>query len=123
MPPTRVVELGETQGATVCLLVLGGRTEVDRALELLDAAEGPAVAATPTRRARDSRIETLTAREYEVLQLLARAASNTAISDQLGITTRAVERHINSIFRKLELAESDRLNRRVKAALLYASAG
>jgi len=122
MPPTRVVELGESQSATVALLVLGERTEIDRAVALIDAAEDPAVAATPTSRARDSRLGTLTAREREVLQLLALAASNTAISDQLGITTRAVERHINSIFRKLELPESDQLNRRVKAALLYTTA-
>jgi DNA-binding NarL/FixJ family response regulator len=73
--------------------------------------------------ARHPRIERLTAREREVLMLVAQSASNTAISGRLGITTRAVERHINSIFRKLQLPESDQVNRRVKAALLYTGQG
>lgn len=64
--------------------------------------------------------ERLTARENEVLGLLADAESNSAIARDLGITTRAVERHVNSIFRKLDLEDSGDLNRRVKAALLFA---
>ena len=39
------------------------------------------------------------------------------------MTKRAVERHINAIFRKLELEESEDISRRVKAALLYLSRG
>jgi DNA-binding NarL/FixJ family response regulator len=61
----------------------------------------------------------LTTREREVLALVAEAESNRAIAQSLGITTRAVERHINSIFRKLGLAETDNVNRRVKAALVF----
>ena len=64
----------------------------------------------------------LTAREREVLELIAAAESNSAIAQELGITVRAVERHVNSIFRKLGLVESDAVNRRVKAALVFASA-
>jgi hypothetical protein len=37
------------------------------------------------------------------------------------ITKRAVERHINSIFSKLDLGDSENISRRVKAALLYLS--
>ena len=39
------------------------------------------------------------------------------------MTKRAVERHINSIFRKLELEESEDVSRRVKATLLYLARG
>jgi DNA-binding NarL/FixJ family response regulator len=72
--------------------------------------------------AHDARFEQLTTREREVIELVALGASNAAISTQLGITTRAVERHINSIFRKLAVPRSDDVNRRVKVALLYAAA-
>src|SRR5262249_20237316 len=58
----------------------------------------------------------LTVREREVLTLLAAAESNNAIARDLGVTTRAVERHVNSIFRKLDLEDSRDLNRRVRAA-------
>jgi DNA-binding NarL/FixJ family response regulator len=71
-------------------------------------------------RARDaSHLDSLTARENDVLVLLAEGWSNAAIGEQLGITTRAVERHICSIFAKLDLGDSSRHNRRVRAALLY----
>jgi DNA-binding NarL/FixJ family response regulator len=46
------------------------------------------------------------------MTLVAKAESNRAIAQALGITTRAVERHINSIFRKLSLAETQDVNRR-----------
>ncbi len=49
------------------------------------------------------RLDRLTTREREVLALIAKAETNAAISADLGITTRAVERHVNSIFRKLEI--------------------
>jgi DNA-binding NarL/FixJ family response regulator len=65
------------------------------------------------------RLDRLTPREREVLALIAQADTNTAISNELGITTRAVERHVNSIFRKLEIPADGLVNRRVKAALSY----
>jgi DNA-binding NarL/FixJ family response regulator len=61
----------------------------------------------------------LTPRELETLALLAEGRSNHAIAERLAITDRAVERHINSIFTKLELADPAHFNRRVKAALMY----
>lgn len=71
-------------------------------------------------RARDaSRFESLTARETDVLVLVAEGWSNAGIGEQLGITTRAVERHVSSIFSKLGLGESSHHNPRVRAALLY----
>jgi DNA-binding NarL/FixJ family response regulator len=66
-----------------------------------------------------SRIDKLTPREREILALIAEGRSNAAIAQGLFITTRAVERHINAIFTRLELAESSDSNRRVQAVLVY----
>src|SRR5690348_256328 len=44
------------------------------------------------------KLDRLTAREREILALVARAETNGAIAAELGITRRAVERHVNSIF-------------------------
>lgn len=73
------------------------------------------------RKRTDSRLNTLTARESEILGLIAEGRSNAAIAAKLVITKRAVERHINSIFMKLDLGEPEDVSRRVKAALLYLS--
>jgi DNA-binding NarL/FixJ family response regulator len=61
----------------------------------------------------------LTAREREVLALIAEGRSNTAIAEALVITGGVVEKHIASIFAKLGLAPSDNDNRRVIAAIKY----
>jgi DNA-binding NarL/FixJ family response regulator len=66
-------------------------------------------------------LDELTPRELEILGLIAEGRSNAAIADELVVTKRAVERHINAIFRKLDLEESEDVSRRVKAALLYLS--
>jgi DNA-binding NarL/FixJ family response regulator len=73
------------------------------------------------RQPRNVTLDRLTVRERQVLTLLAAAESNNAIARDLGITTRAVERHVNSIFRKLDLEDSGDTNRRVRAALLFTS--
>lgn len=65
-----------------------------------------------------SRLDELTAREREVLALVAEGWSNAGIGEQLGITTRAVEGHVRSIFSKLEITNTEH-HRRVRAALLY----
>ena len=67
----------------------------------------------------DPGIEKLTSREREILALIAEGRSNTSIAESLEITKRAVERHINGIFAKLDLPEDGDVNRRVKATLLY----
>jgi DNA-binding NarL/FixJ family response regulator len=61
----------------------------------------------------------LSPREHEVLSEMATGANNTAIAERLFVTVRAVERHINSIFAKLGLAEEREVHRRVRAVLLY----
>jgi len=67
----------------------------------------------------DPRLESLTPRELEILAMIAEGRSNAAIADELVVTKRAVERHINSIFLKLDLREAEDVSRRVKAALHY----
>ena len=61
----------------------------------------------------------LTAREQEVLAEVAAGKSNAAIAASLFLTKRAVEKHINAIFMKLNLRESEDTSRRVTAALIY----
>jgi DNA-binding NarL/FixJ family response regulator len=67
----------------------------------------------------DSRLDTLTSREREILGLIAEGRSNAGIAETLVITKRAVERHINSIFMKLDLGDPEDVSRRVKATLLF----
>jgi len=62
-------------------------------------------------------LDDLTAREREVLALMAEGHSNLAISDRLTLSPRTVERHIAHIFAKLDLADSDDQHRRVLAVL------
>jgi DNA-binding NarL/FixJ family response regulator len=64
-------------------------------------------------------LDEVSPRELDVLGLIAAGRTNAAIAKELVITSRAVERHVNAIFRKLHLTESTDLNRRVLAALLY----
>jgi DNA-binding NarL/FixJ family response regulator len=66
-----------------------------------------------------SPLATLTPREHDVLSELAQGKSNSAIAGSLYLTKRAVEKHVNSIFMKLELGSPDDVSRRVKAALLF----
>jgi DNA-binding NarL/FixJ family response regulator len=61
----------------------------------------------------------LTPRELEILALIAEGRSNSSIAAELVLTKRAVERHINSIFMKLDLGNTEDISRRVKAALIY----
>jgi DNA-binding NarL/FixJ family response regulator len=70
-----------------------------------------------------SPLATLTRREHDVLAELAQGKSNAAIATSLVLTKRAVEKHINAIFTKLELDSPDDVSRRVKAALLFLASG
>ena len=68
---------------------------------------------------RASPLDVLTPREREILVEMARGASNAAIAETLGLTKRAVEKHINSVFAKLDLPLSGDVSRRVRAVLLF----
>jgi DNA-binding NarL/FixJ family response regulator len=66
-----------------------------------------------------SPVERLTEREREVMAEMAQGRSNRAIADSLFLSERAVEKHINSIFTKLDLLPEKETNRRVSAVLLF----
>jgi DNA-binding NarL/FixJ family response regulator len=74
------------------------------------------------RRARDEPVARLSAREREVLALMAEGRSNSAIAQRLRVSDKAVGKHCTSIFAKLDLAPSDDDNRRVLAVLAYLNA-
>jgi DNA-binding NarL/FixJ family response regulator len=62
-------------------------------------------------------LDELTARERSVLSLVAEGRSNRAIAKKLYLSTRAVERHVQTIFQKLRLPDTEDDNRRVLAVL------
>jgi DNA-binding NarL/FixJ family response regulator len=64
-------------------------------------------------------LSSLTAREREVLALMAEGRTNVGIARRLWLTDRTVETHVGSILAKLGLANSDEDHRRVLAVLLY----
>jgi DNA-binding NarL/FixJ family response regulator len=88
----------------------GGSVIDPKVVEILVAAKA---------RAESSRLSQLTPREHEVLAEIAEGKSNTAIAESLVLTKRAVEKHINSIFMKVGLANADDVSKRVKATLLF----
>ena len=67
----------------------------------------------------DGPLERLTAREREVLTLMAEGRSNAAIAEAMFVSEKAVSKHSNSIFTKLDLPVSADDNRRVLAVLAY----
>jgi DNA-binding NarL/FixJ family response regulator len=75
------------------------------------------------RAAADQPLGRLTARELEVLELMAQGRSNAAIAGQLVVTERAIAKHTSNIFAKLDLEVSDDDNRRVLAVLAYLDQG
>ncbi len=97
-----------------------GTDEGIRAAERLDPKVIEGLVAAKVRKAQ-SPLADLTPREHEVLALMAQGKNNAAIAATLFLTERAVEKHINSIFSKLSLAEEKDTHRRVRAALLYLS--
>jgi DNA-binding NarL/FixJ family response regulator len=74
-------------------------------------------------RADRSPLNELTPREREVLGEIAQGKSNSAIGESLFLTKRAVEKHINAIFMKLGLGDSEDVSKRVKAALIFLADG
>ncbi len=71
------------------------------------------------RRRRDDPLDELTPRERDVLALMAEGRSNSAIAEKLVVSERAVEKHVTSIFSKLDLTSSGQDHRRVLAVLAY----
>jgi DNA-binding NarL/FixJ family response regulator len=96
--------------AAIEAIATGGSVIDPKVVEMLVEARSGAAA---------SPLAGLTTREREILGEIAQGKSNSAIAGSLGLSKRAVEKHINSIFTKLELPESEDLSRRVTAALLF----
>jgi DNA-binding NarL/FixJ family response regulator len=71
------------------------------------------------RRREEGPLDALTGRERDVLELMAEGKTNRAIAGQLFISERAVERHVTSIFAKLDLPTTEQDHRRVLAVLAY----
>lgn len=105
----RVSDPGEL-GRAVRTVAAGGSVIDPRVVEALVSARGTA---------RSSPLRGLTPREREVLASIAQGRSNAAVGADLGLTERAVEKHINALFAKLGLTDEPDLNRRVAAVLLY----
>jgi DNA-binding NarL/FixJ family response regulator len=95
--------------------VASGGTALDREVvaELFRARTG-----TPA----DAALAALTPREREVLGLMAEGRSNAAIARAMVVTPGAVEKHVSSIFGKLDLPSTDDDHRRVLAVLAYVRA-
>ncbi len=107
------------------------KDRVSRLADLSDALErvasggtvlDPEVVAQLFARRRRDPLDELTAREREVLGLMAEGRTNVAIARKLVVTGGAVEKHISSIFAKLDLPPSDDDHRRVLAVLTWLKA-
>jgi DNA-binding NarL/FixJ family response regulator len=92
--------------------------EVARGGSVLDPKVVEALVAAKDRMAH-SPLGALTEREREVLSHMAQGENNAAIARALFLTERAVEKHINSLFHKLDLTEEPDVHRRVMAVLAF----
>jgi DNA-binding NarL/FixJ family response regulator len=121
-----LAELLATGAEGVGYLLKDRIAEVERLSEAVErvAAGGsvldPEVVAQMLGRSREEDpLDALTAREREVLGLMAEGRTNRAIAGELFISERAVERHVTGIFTKLELSPAEEDHRRVLAVLTY----
>jgi DNA-binding NarL/FixJ family response regulator len=126
--PAFAVELLESGSAGRAYLLkerVGNRAELTAAIHAVatggSVVDPKIVDALIAERARadGSPLATLTPREREVLAEVAAGKSNSAIAESLVLTKRAVEKHINAIFLKLGLRDSEDVSRRVKATLIF----
>jgi DNA-binding NarL/FixJ family response regulator len=96
--------------------LIGAIHEVARGSSVVDA---KVVDALVRGRAARSALDRLTPREQQVIAEMAAGKDNSAIAASLVLTVKAVEKHINSTFSKLGLAEEREVHKRVKAVLLW----
>jgi DNA-binding NarL/FixJ family response regulator len=79
----------------------------------------PEIVSRLLRRPAPDPVDALTPREREVLALMAEGRSNQGIAERLGVTERAVQKHITGVFAKLDLPATGDDHRRVLAVLAY----
>jgi DNA-binding NarL/FixJ family response regulator len=94
--------------------------EVARGGSVIDPKVVEALVAARSARA-SSPLERLTPREREVLAEMAQGKNNAGVATSLVLSERAVEKHINSVFSKLDLSGEREVHRRVKAVLMFLS--
>ncbi|HUQ57322.1 response regulator transcription factor [Lentzea sp.] len=119
-------ELITGTGGKVGYLLKDRVAQVDEFLEALDRVAAGGAAFDPevvrrllTRTSHVDPLETLTAREKTVLELMAQGLTNTRISESLHVSLSSTEKHINAIFDKLGLSGEAGLSRRVLAVVRY----
>jgi DNA-binding NarL/FixJ family response regulator len=126
--PTYALELLESGSARRAYLLKERVSDVDQLSRAIHEVAGggsvidpKVVEALVAARAskQDSPLDRLTPREHEVLAEMAQGRNNASVGTALGLSERAVEKHINSVFSKLGLSEEPDVHRRVKAVLLY----
>jgi DNA-binding NarL/FixJ family response regulator len=118
--------VGDSRGGGVGYLLKDRVADVARFVEAVrrvgeggSALDPEVVAQLLGRARREDPLAGLTAREREVLGLMAEGRSNTAIAEQLVVSERAVEKHVTGIFGKLGLAPASEDHRRVLAVLTF----
>jgi DNA-binding NarL/FixJ family response regulator len=123
LEPAYMLELVGDNAAGVGYLL---KDRVRDVAEFVDAVErvaaggtafDPGVVSSLVQGRRGSVLDDLTERERNVLSLIAEGRSNKAIAKQLYLSPRAIERHVQAVFQKLRLPESEDDNRRVLAVL------
>ena len=121
--PTYMLELVGDDASGVGYLLKDRVRDVAQFLEAVErvatggTAFDPAAVSTLVAGRRRSALDDLSERERSVLALIAEGLSNRAIAKQLHLSPRAIERHVQTIFQTLGLADSEDLNRRVLAVL------
>jgi PAS domain S-box-containing protein len=121
-----VIELFAAAASGVGYLLKDSVANVDQLLDALERISGGGIVLDPKlvvdlvgRTLRPDPLEALTAREREVVELMAEGRSNAAIADTLWVTEGAVEKHIRHIFSKLRIPTAPDTHRRVLAVLTF----
>jgi len=127
--PTSAMELLSDDAAGIGYLLKDRVEDPDRFVEAVrrvaeggSALDPEVVANLLGRRRREDPLDVLSPREREVLALMAEGKSNHAIAQTLVVTERAVEKHVTSIFAKLDLPPTAEDHRRVLAVLRFVGA-
>jgi PAS domain S-box-containing protein len=124
-----VIELFAATSSGVGYLLKDSVANVDQLLDALERITEGGIVLDPKlvfdligRLERPDPLDALTAREREVVELMAQGRSNTAIAHALWVTDGAVEKHVKSIFSKLRIPVAPDTHRRVLAVLTYLEA-